>query len=49
MKAPGIVRKLDRRRFLRGVGVTLALALVLTIYSMLDYLWTYRALIREKL
>ena len=27
------------------IGVTLALALVLTIYSMLDYLWTYRALL----
>ena len=26
------------------VGVTLALALVLTIYSMLDYLWRYRSL-----
>ena len=27
------------------IGVTLAFALVLTIYSMLDYLWTYRALL----
>ncbi|HSG49144.1 MAG TPA: CDP-diacylglycerol--glycerol-3-phosphate 3-phosphatidyltransferase [Longimicrobiales bacterium] len=26
------------------IGVTLALALVLTIYSMLDYLWRYRSL-----
>lgn len=26
------------------IGVTLLLALVLTIYSMLDYLWTYRSL-----
>ena len=27
-----------------GVGVTLALALVFTIYSMVDYLWSYRGL-----
>ncbi len=27
------------------IGVTLLLALVLTIYSMMDYLWTYRALL----
>ena len=27
------------------IGVTLLFALVLTIYSMLDYLWTYRALL----
>ncbi len=27
------------------IGVTLALALVLTVYSMFDYLWSYRALI----
>jgi CDP-diacylglycerol--glycerol-3-phosphate 3-phosphatidyltransferase len=27
------------------VGVTLALALLLTIYSMLDYLWRYRSLV----
>ena len=27
------------------IGVTLALALILTIYSMVDYLWTYRALL----
>ncbi len=26
------------------VGVTLALALILTIYSMVDYLWSYRGL-----
>lgn len=26
------------------IGVTLLLALILTIYSMVDYLWTYRAL-----
>ena len=26
------------------IGVTLALALVLTIYSMVDYLWSYRGL-----
>ena len=26
------------------IGVTLLLALILTIYSMLDYLWTYRSL-----
>jgi phosphatidylglycerophosphate synthase len=26
------------------IGVTLALALILTVYSMVDYLWTYRAL-----
>ena len=25
------------------IGVTLALALLLTIYSMLDYLWRYRS------
>lgn len=27
------------------VGLTLALAVVLTVYSMLDYLWTHRSLI----
>lgn len=27
------------------IGLTLALALILTIYSMLDYLWSYRALL----
>jgi len=27
------------------VGVTLALAIVLTIYSMLDYLWRYRSVV----
>jgi hypothetical protein len=27
------------------VGVTLVLALILTIYSMLDYLWSYRSLV----
>jgi len=27
------------------IGVTLLLALVLTIYSMVDYLWTYRGLL----
>ena len=27
------------------IWVTLALALVLTVYSMVDYLWTYRALL----
>ena len=27
------------------IGVTLLLALVLTIYSMMDYLWSYRALL----
>lgn len=27
------------------VGVTLALAIILTIYSMLDYLWRYRSVI----
>ena len=27
------------------IGVTLILALILTIYSMVDYLWTYRALL----
>ena len=27
------------------VGATLALALVLTVYSMLDYLWRYRSLV----
>ena len=27
------------------VGVTLAFALILTIYSMLDYLWSYRSLV----
>lgn len=27
------------------VGVTLTLALILTIYSMLDYLWSYRSLV----
>ena len=27
------------------IGVTLGLALILTIYSMVDYLWTYRALL----
>jgi phosphatidylglycerophosphate synthase len=27
------------------VAVTLAIALVLTIYSMLDYLWRYRSLL----
>jgi CDP-diacylglycerol--glycerol-3-phosphate 3-phosphatidyltransferase len=31
------------------LALTLAVALFLTVYSMLDYLWTYRALIREKL
>lgn len=32
--------------FHRGwVGLTLALALVLTIYSMIDYLWSYRAVV----
>ena len=27
------------------IGVTLALALILTVYSMVDYLWTYRGLL----
>jgi CDP-diacylglycerol---glycerol-3-phosphate 3-phosphatidyltransferase len=27
------------------IGVTLALALVLTVYSMMDYLWSYRSLV----
>ena len=27
------------------IGVTLVLALILTIYSMLDYLWSYRSLV----
>ena len=27
------------------LGITLAIALVLTIYSMLDYLWSYRSLV----
>jgi hypothetical protein len=27
------------------VALTLAIALVLTIYSMLDYLWRYRSLL----
>jgi CDP-diacylglycerol--glycerol-3-phosphate 3-phosphatidyltransferase len=27
------------------VGIMLALAIVLTVYSMLDYLWSYRALV----
>ena len=27
------------------IGMTLILALILTIYSMVDYLWTYRALL----
>ena len=27
------------------VGVTLVLALIMTIYSMLDYLWSYRSLV----
>ena len=27
------------------IGVTLSLALILTIYSMVDYLWSYRALL----
>jgi CDP-diacylglycerol--glycerol-3-phosphate 3-phosphatidyltransferase len=32
--------------FIRAwVGVTLALAIVLTIYSMFDYLWSYRSLV----
>ena len=32
--------------FIQGwVGVTLAVAVVLTVYSMLDYLWSYRSLV----
>ncbi len=32
--------------FVRGfVGITLAGAIVLTVYSMLDYLWSYRTLV----
>jgi phosphatidylglycerophosphate synthase len=27
------------------VGIMLALAIVLTVYSMLDYLWSYRAVV----
>jgi hypothetical protein len=27
------------------VGVTLATAVVLTVYSLLDYLWSYRTLV----
>lgn len=27
------------------IGITLGLALALTIYSMLDYLWSYRSLV----
>jgi phosphatidylglycerophosphate synthase len=27
------------------IGVMLALAVVLTVYSMLDYLWSYRAVV----
>jgi CDP-diacylglycerol--glycerol-3-phosphate 3-phosphatidyltransferase len=30
------------------IGVTLALAVVLTVYSMLDYLWSYRSLVGVK-
>ena len=29
------------------IAVTLAVALVMTVYSMLDYFWSYRALVRE--
>lgn len=28
------------------IGINLALAIVLTVYSMLDYLWSYRTLLR---
>ncbi len=27
------------------VGITLAVAIVLTVYSMLDYLWSYRSVV----
>jgi hypothetical protein len=27
------------------VGITLLLALVMTVYSMIDYLWRYRSLL----
>jgi hypothetical protein len=27
------------------VGIMLGLAIVLTVYSMVDYLWSYRALV----
>jgi len=30
------------------IGVTLAVALFLTVYSMIDYLWSYRALIEAE-
>jgi hypothetical protein len=33
-------------QFLQGwIGVTLIVAIVLTVYSLLDYLWSYRTLI----
>ena len=34
--------------FLVWSGVTLPLAILMTIYSMLDYLWSYRALVGSK-
>ena len=30
------------------IGVTLAVAVILTVYSALDYLWSYRALVRSE-
>ena len=34
--------------FLTWSGITLPLAILMTIYSMLDYLWSYRALLNLK-
>ncbi len=30
------------------VAVSLALAVILTVYSMVDYLWSYRSLVRRE-
>ena len=44
----GVGWVLSRWFFLGWSGITLPLAILMTIYSMLDYLWSYRALVGFK-
>ena len=44
----GVGWVLAERFFLVWSGITLPLAILMTIYSMLDYLWSYRALLNFK-
>ena len=44
----GVGWVLSKGFFLAWSGITLPLAILMTIYSMLDYLWSYRALVGFK-